>query len=151
MLISDLSSDVCSSDLHGDNAELKQVFLDRLVDLPAEQGQVRHRHDAGSVVIGEPADLDEQPGQEELRRQGGDGEIEALDAHRRQAEHHTDHSGDQPGQHEDHQQVRSEEHTSELQSLMRISYAVFCLKKKKKKKLTLTTKTHHTTNPHNYP
>src|SRR3546814_6774470 len=30
---------------------------------------------------------------------------------------------------------RSEEHTSELQSLMRISYAVFCLKKKKTKKL----------------
>src|SRR3546814_9655744 len=29
------------------------------------------------------------------------------------------------------QNVRSEEHTSELQSLMRISYAVFCLKKKK--------------------
>src|SRR3546814_3910702 len=29
------------------------------------------------------------------------------------------------------QQLRSEEHTSELQSLMRISYAVFCLKKKK--------------------
>src|SRR3546814_6485597 len=29
---------------------------------------------------------------------------------------------------------RSEEHTSELQSLMRISYAVFCLKKKKKEK-----------------
>src|SRR3546814_1047574 len=31
-------------------------------------------------------------------------------------------------------EVRSEEHTSELQSLMRISYAVFCLKKKKKTK-----------------
>src|SRR3546814_8158679 len=30
--------------------------------------------------------------------------------------------------------VRSEEHTSELQSLMRISYAVFCLKKKQKQK-----------------
>src|SRR3546814_7140239 len=29
--------------------------------------------------------------------------------------------------------IRSEEHTSELQSLMRISYAVFCLKKKNKK------------------
>src|SRR3546814_9371508 len=29
--------------------------------------------------------------------------------------------------------VRSEEHTSELQSLMRLSYAVFCLKKKKQK------------------
>src|SRR3546814_10218823 len=31
-----------------------------------------------------------------------------------------------------HRHRRSEEHTSELQSLMRISYAVFCLKKKKK-------------------
>src|SRR3546814_9682044 len=31
-----------------------------------------------------------------------------------------------------HRRNRSEEHTSELQSLMRISYAVFCLKKKKK-------------------
>src|SRR3546814_3844128 len=36
--------------------------------------------------------------------------------------------------------IRSEEHTSELQSLMRISYAVFCLKKKKLKK----TKQSHT-------
>src|SRR3546814_5904389 len=33
-----------------------------------------------------------------------------------------------------HSENRSEEHTSELQSLMRISYAVFCLKKKKKRK-----------------
>src|SRR3546814_9622429 len=33
-----------------------------------------------------------------------------------------------------HRDERSEEHTSELQSLMRISYAVFCLKKKKKHK-----------------
>src|SRR3546814_20051830 len=33
---------------------------------------------------------------------------------------------------------RSEEHTSELQSLMRISYAVFCLKKKKKTQETVT-------------
>src|SRR3546814_7049547 len=44
---------------------------------------------------------------------------------------------------------RSEEHTSELQSLMRISYAVFCLKKKnnKKQETTLTNinaKTHNT-------
>src|SRR3546814_2188529 len=38
---------------------------------------------------------------------------------------------------------RSEEHTSELQSLMRISYAVFCLKKKRKKK-------HHNTDRHTY-
>src|SRR3546814_5568993 len=41
-------------------------------------------------------------------------------------------------------EVRSEEHTSELQSLMRISYAVFCLKKKNKKttNTSLNTLTH---------
>src|SRR3546814_7698266 len=40
--------------------------------------------------------------------------------------------------------ARSEEHTSELQSLMRISYAVFCLKKKKQKlKLHHRNKTTH--------
>src|SRR3546814_3274098 len=38
--------------------------------------------------------------------------------------------------------VRSEEHTSELQSLMRISYAVFCLKKKDKS-ITNTAKSDH--------
>src|SRR3546814_6964007 len=37
-----------------------------------------------------------------------------------------------------HQQLRSEEHTSELQSLMRISYAVFCLKKNNANKKELT-------------
>src|SRR3546814_4988290 len=60
------------------------------------------------------------------------------------------HAGDQRGggarqrAHERgrHDAVRSEEHTSELQSLMRISYAVFCLKKTKKYK-TL----HHTAYP----
>src|SRR3546814_9749313 len=37
--------------------------------------------------------------------------------------------------------ARSEEHTSELQSLMRISYAVFCLKKKNNKHMNTTTQT----------
>src|SRR3546814_5151961 len=41
--------------------------------------------------------------------------------------------------------MRSEEHTSELQSLMRISYAVFCLKKKRKKsQATHDDEEHHT-------
>src|SRR3546814_6907518 len=40
--------------------------------------------------------------------------------------------------------TRSEEHTSELQSLMRISYAVFCLKKKKKKNKQSNNNTEHT-------
>src|SRR3546814_4439152 len=52
--------------------------------------------------------------------------------------------------------VRSEEHTSELQSLMRISYAVFCLKKKKQKKIhndttrSDTNQDIHTTNKQSY-
>src|SRR3546814_2541920 len=40
---------------------------------------------------------------------------------------------------------RSEEHTSELQSLMRISYAVFCLKKKKQEKQQETDNNNNTT------
>src|SRR3546814_10074216 len=43
---------------------------------------------------------------------------------------------------------RSEEHTSELQSLMRISYAVFCLKKKNNTTITLTL--HHSYTDHSY-
>src|SRR3546814_3949529 len=48
--------------------------------------------------------------------------------------------------------TRSEEHTSELQSLMRISYAVFCLKKKKKNKHTkhrISTSKYNNCNPAN--
>src|SRR3546814_8056678 len=43
---------------------------------------------------------------------------------------------------------RSEEHTSELQSLMRISYAVFCLKKKKQHKTTQQSINHSNPQPH---
>src|SRR3546814_4762800 len=49
-----------------------------------------------------------------------------LDQHRLRARHRL-------VTHEIQDRLRSEEHTSELQSLMRISYAVFCLKKKKQK------------------
>src|SRR3546814_3617073 len=54
---------------------------------------------------------------------------EQPDHHRRdrRADHRTE-----PAEHDDEEsRHRSEEHTAELQSLMRISYAVFCLKKKK--------------------
>src|SRR3546814_4906796 len=49
------------------------------------------------------------------------------------AAHDQDDRGAEPrvGHAERHHLIRSEEHTSELQSLMRISYAVFCLKKTK--------------------
>src|SRR3546814_4916865 len=46
---------------------------------------------------------------------------------------------------------RSEEHTSELQSLMRISYAVFCLKKKTESKCSTKLSTRHTTLHHRPP
>src|SRR3546814_2619524 len=55
----------------------------------------------------------------------------------RQRKAAADHEGQdrQSRQSNPHQKSgRSEEHTSELQSLMRISYAVFCLKKKKRQK-----------------
>src|SRR3546814_9436800 len=52
-----------------------------------------------------------------------------LDHHDRRIDHRADRDRDSPQGHD--VGVRSEEHTSELQSLMRISYAVFCLKKKK--------------------
>src|SRR3546814_10169997 len=75
----------------------------RAVRVPAQQVRRRlHR-------FGEP---DREPGRGERRRPHA-----ALGARPRRA---------------DRDRARSEEHTSELQSLMRISYAVFCLKKKKK-------------------
>src|SRR3546814_9265526 len=46
--------------------------------------------------------------------------------------------------------TRSEEHTSELQSLMRISYAVFCLKKKKNKERLATDTKQIATQQHRY-
>src|SRR3546814_5338299 len=53
-------------------------------------------------------------------------------ARRMVAEHIAEPVDTQPARHDPaFVAVRSEEHTSELQSLMRISYAVFCLKKKK--------------------
>src|SRR3546814_8685363 len=45
--------------------------------------------------------------------------------------------------------IRSEEHTSELQSLMRISYAVFCLKKKTKLQNNTKHTSSHKYKPHN--
>src|SRR3546814_7820662 len=47
--------------------------------------------------------------------------------------------------------MRSEEHTSELQSLMRISYAVFCLKKNKNKGIKKTTQSIQQIKPNNRP
>src|SRR3546814_3213806 len=77
---------------------------------------------------------DQDVGGAERRR----GRTSPLGVHRKEIDHPAaGHPADQPADHrqaEGHPEgTRSEEHTSELQSLMRISYAVFCLKKKKDK------------------
>src|SRR3546814_6555541 len=115
MRISDWSSDVCSSDLHAPSVGLQAPLqrFERAGDL-----QVQWPALAGIVLLA-------------LRGQAGPAVAPPLfGAHghgrlrRREAlEQRVDRARRMP--------QRSEEHTSELQSLMRISYAVFCLKKKK--------------------
>src|SRR3546814_8276001 len=104
MRISDWSSDVCSSDLNAGPGAYA-AFLAGRRQLPGET--VAYLVTVGGPVkAGSPAS---QPASQS-----------SLFVVRR------DLAGDQPPSIPD----RSEEHTSELQSLMRISYAVFCLKKK---------------------
>src|SRR3546814_6784117 len=71
-----------------------------------------------------------------VRMSGAEGDVEMVVA-RQAVSRHMDqgpphHAAQRIFDHAIVAQARSEEHTSELQSLMRISYAVFCLKKKKK-------------------
>src|SRR3546814_3709847 len=125
MRISDWSSDVCSSDL--------LVDLGRTGPPHRARGHPRRgaRRDVGAFGLGD--------------------ELGVTQAHRDPLAgafgvDHGGADGDRAGQRapsdlvaRDHERMlleqapleRSEEHTSELQSLMRISYAVFCLKKKK--------------------
>src|SRR3546814_9581064 len=125
MRISDWSSDVCSSDLKA----VGQLIAARLDDVGAEQPRgavhvapvqveqglervafVQELHARGGFVIALEAVIRARVGVV-------DRVVAALVQHRRARRPAV-------GQ-------RSEEHTPELQSLMRISYAVFCLKKKK--------------------
>src|SRR3546814_1338839 len=103
MRISDWSSDVCSSDLAADH-----------------EGQ-RARVRRGDAARHWRVDRDEALGGRrfDVRARGGDVDRRAVE--------------EQNVRRGVRENVRSEEHTSELQSLMRISYAVFCLKKKKNK------------------
>src|SRR3546814_3420394 len=107
MRISDWSSDVCSSDLAG-------LVVVTINTAGAEGVEARPRVDlvcqvARSVDHGERAS------------------VVVNERASEQAVVFAAHDAD----------VRSEEHTSELQSLMRISYAVFCLKKKNNKKTSI--------------
>src|SRR3546814_6306347 len=115
MLIRDLSSDVCSSDLV---EEHRAVGGDE--DILGADVAVHQRDLARRQIIRERA----QDGRQ-LGVAIGDMEQEGIDAQR------TEHCIGREGRAVSGAVRRSEEHTSELQSLMRISYAVFCLKKKK--------------------
>src|SRR3546814_8347609 len=131
MRISDWSSDVCSSDLH------------RPVEQPLEhRGQQRHRREH------DDADHDHEAERGQKVAVGEHLAVEQRVAPRQQVDQEHPQAGDgDAGFGPDLDAVepvllRSEEHTSELQSLMRISYAVFCLKKKK-------TNEYHETNLYN--
>src|SRR3546814_10336031 len=128
MRISDWSSDVCSSDL--DAIAVPIAFLADLLEVPAIVHEEIHvlklAHRGGPAVESALSMLDGHIGRgvgfacvmlilEDLEFDPAIGMLETDEALT-----------------EAHARLRSEEHTSELQSLMRISYAVFCLKKKKK-------------------
>src|SRR3546814_5331662 len=121
MRISDWSSDVCSSDLTKDIA--RDALLPRFVGIILRLG-----FDRPIANIGR-----------------GDRHQRRMDGAAGARHHDATESADRQQHHKAAPQARdrgwaigcssagfrSEEHTSELQSLMRISYAVFCLKKKK--------------------
>src|SRR3546814_10904909 len=112
MRISDWSSDVCSSDL-----QPSQKLIDHSKESACGLGQRKQKSDG---------DLAHTAQSQTLRV--------ALHAVRRQRDRApgtTHQSRPEPESTTSPRPLRSEEHTSELQSLMRISYAVFCLKKKK--------------------
>src|SRR3546814_6084247 len=106
MRISDWSSDVCSSDL---------------VRRACASGR-RLGRSCRSVFRG---DRGRKPAASEP-----EGDADQQDKYR-----HLDERTDDRGEGDRGRKARSEEHTSELQSLMRISYAVFCLKKKTQQKI----------------
>src|SRR3546814_2346411 len=122
MRISDWSSDVCSSDLP--HAEFDR-FPQRVTDLVAEFGTKGIDAVIEHFIEAEHADFHWDGRLAEMNL----GAWESLD--------------EEDGAFERVASIgyfrRSEEHTSELQSLMRISYAVFCLKKKHKLDHTLST------------
>src|SRR3546814_6770299 len=117
MLFSEWSSDVCSSDRGGVRQYGCRSGLEAQAGVDCAQQRMQPLQ---RVARGCTHRLTREIGDRLVRRCERRGaEINC----RRQRLRHPFH---QPGS------GRSEEHTSELQSLMRISYAVFCLKKKKK-------------------
>src|SRR3546814_5578211 len=116
MRMSDWSSDVCSSDLD-------VVRQPRRIELPGQREAVAGFGKTPLPVVPAPVNLE----QSRVLRVNRRGPVQQVAGRLAVAEG----------------KGRSEEHTSELQSLMRISYAVFCLKKNKTRTIT-----HHITPAH---
>src|SRR3546814_6607188 len=115
MRISDWSSDVCSSDLH------------------RHRGQQDHAAKPGVSEALYPESNADQEGDrknDRASRAGADGDSRLARRVGRGGEQYLE-GEERHGEGENGDDRRSEEHTSELKSLMRISYAVFCLTKKK--------------------
>src|SRR3546814_7878682 len=112
MRISDWSSDVCSSDLLvGERTSPRASFADHKVTTPWDSQHIIYFSGYAIWTYLTTPFLFARPGFEVQEIDPWDGEGEVWRRLR--------------------VKFRSEEHTSELQSLMRISYAVFCLKNKK--------------------
>src|SRR3546814_5039110 len=118
MRISDWSSDVCSSDLHDTHARKNAAAFRRM--RKAEARNLERLHPRNIAAI-----------EKDFSRRGA---RTATDGHKQRRLARTigaDQRNDFAFRHIEVDVVqhfdRSEEHTSELQSLMRISYAVFCL------------------------
>src|SRR3546814_7006513 len=104
MRISDCSSDVCSSDLVCNSRKISKAPM------------------APSIGRSKSAQAADEVKQKAVM-------MKALRELRDHVEKNADYVGDQFAEEARKIHYRSEEHTSELQSLMRTSYAVFCLKK----------------------
>src|SRR3546814_3145846 len=122
MRISDWSSDVCSSDL--DAADGDAGGEDRQPDRQSPAAYFLQR-------VGQRGERHGVPHGAPLLE--AEGRTQAHDLHQPlERLSWLDRRGGLARRHEGDARARSEEHTSELQSLMRISYAVFCLKNKNK-------------------
>src|SRR3546814_2586850 len=143
--ISDWSSDVCSSDLPEPDRLIVEPFL-RLAQRPVadqrrhflEERHVQPREQLGiasaqqGVALGAdlahaPQRLRRRPDRVQLADQLGMAHAQRVDLAQQAEIDAGDEGADAVAAFHQALELRSEEHTSELQSLMRISYAVFCL------------------------
>src|SRR3546814_8167629 len=140
MRISDWSSDVCSSDLKAQQLDLQGQG--NVADLVEKQRAAMREFDLAFGRLDRAGEralfMPEQLAFEQILGDRGavDRDERAVAPRARLVQPAREQflaGAARAEQHDRNVKVRSEEHTSELQSLMRISYAVFCLKKKTRK------------------